>query len=59
MISVDETDFVKKGACSLGVSRQYCGRLGKRENCQAGVFLAYANKNGHALYDCQLYIPKK
>lgn len=59
MISVDETDFVKKGDCSPGVSRQYCGRLGKRENCQAGVFLAYANKKGHALYDCQLYIPKK
>lgn len=59
MISVDETDFIKKGDCSPGVSRQYCGRLGKRENCQAGVFLAYANQEGHALYDCQLYIPKK
>lgn len=58
MISVDETDFVKKGDYSPGVSRQYCGRLGKRENCQAGVFLAYANSEGHALYDCQLYIPK-
>lgn len=59
MISVDESDFIKKGNKSPGVARQYCGRLGKRENCQAGVFTAYASKNGHALMDERLYIPKK
>lgn len=42
MLSVDESSFVKKGTHSIGVKRQYCGRLGKRGNCQAGVFLAYA-----------------
>jgi SRSO17 transposase len=43
MISIDESDFVKKGNASPGVARQYCGRLGKTENCQAGVFAAYSS----------------
>jgi SRSO17 transposase len=42
-IHVDESGFVKKGTESVGVKRQYCGRLGKVENCQVGVFLGYAN----------------
>ena len=59
MLCIDESDFVKKGTYSPGVARQYCGRLGKNENCQAGVFLAYSNSQGHALLDARLYIPKK
>lgn len=59
MLSVDDTGFVKKGKHSVGVKRQYCGRLGKTENCQAGVFLAYAGDNGYGLVDCELYIPQE
>lgn len=58
MLSVDESDFVKKGKESAGVKRQYCGRLGKTENCQAGVFLAYAGDEGYGLVDRALYIPE-
>jgi len=58
-LSVDESDFVKKGEDSAGVARQYCGRLGKRENCQAGVFLSYASEFGIGLVDSALYLPEK
>ena len=57
MLSVDESDFPKKGKHSAGVKRQYCGRLGKTENCQAGAFAAYAGDNGYGLVDKALYIP--
>ena len=59
MLSVDDTGFVKKGKHSAGVKRQYCGRLGKTENCQSGVFLACAGDNGYGLVDCELYIPRE
>lgn len=59
MLSVDDTGFVKKGKHSAGVKRQYCGRLGKTENCQPGVFLAYAGDNGYDLVDNELYIPQE
>jgi len=58
MLSVDESDFQKKGKDSAGVTRQYCGSIGKTENCQAGVFCAYAGDNGYGLIDRDLYIPK-
>jgi SRSO17 transposase len=57
-LSVDESDFVKKGKESAGVARQYCGRLGKRENCQAGVFVSYATEKGKGLVDSRLYLPE-
>lgn len=57
-LSVDDSGFVKKGNDSAGVARQYCGRLGKTENCQAGVFLSYASEKGYGLLDGRLYIPK-
>jgi len=56
--SIDESDFVKKGTNSAGVARQYCGRVGKRENCQSGVFLSYASEKGYGLLEAKLYIPK-
>ena len=59
MLSVDDTSFVKKGKHSAGVKRQYCGCLGKTENCQSGVFLACAGDKGYGLVDYELYIPKE
>jgi SRSO17 transposase len=58
VLVVDETGFVKKGASSAGVQRQYSGTAGRVENCQLGVFLAYASPKGRALVDRELYLPK-
>jgi SRSO17 transposase len=55
----DETGFPKKGEDSAGVARQYCGTLGKVDNCQVGVFAAYASKYGYSLVDKRLFIPEK
>jgi len=55
----DESGFVKKGSDSIGVARQYCGTLGKVENCQVGVFAGYVSENGYALVDKRLFIPEK
>jgi SRSO17 transposase len=46
MITVDSCEFVKKGKESVGVTRQYCGTLGKVENCQSGVFVGYSSHKG-------------
>ena len=54
---VDETGFLKKGAKSVGVQRQYTGPAGKTENCQVGVFLTYVGPQGHAFLDRRLYLP--
>ena len=51
VLMVDESGFVKKGKESVGVARQYCGSLGKVENCQVGVFAAYVSDKGHAFID--------
>jgi SRSO17 transposase len=56
---VDETGFIKKGENSVGVKRQYTGTVGKRENCQVGVFLAYASERGQAFIDRELYLPEE
>lgn len=56
---IDESGFVKKGVCSAGVKRQYCGRVGKIENCQVGVYLGYIAPHGHALLDRELYVPQE
>lgn len=57
VLVVDETGFPKQGHHSAGVARQYCGTLGKRANCQVGVFLGYASPRGHAGIDRALYLP--
>ncbi len=57
-IHLDESGFPKKGNDSAGVKRQYCGRLGKVENCQVGVFLGYSNGNKRILIDKRLYLPE-
>ena len=58
MISVDSSEFIKKGKESVGVSRQYCGAIGKVENCQSGVFLGYSSKKGYGLLTSRLYMPE-
>jgi SRSO17 transposase len=54
----DPSAFPKHGAASVGVQRQWCGRLGKVENCQVGVYLAYVSRADHALVDARLYLPE-
>jgi SRSO17 transposase len=58
VLVIDPSSFVKKGTESCGVKRQWCGRLGKVENCQVGVFLCYAAGGGHAPVDRRLYLPE-
>lgn len=58
VLIIDDTGFVKKGTTSAGVQRQYSGTAGRTENCQIGVFAAYATTRGHALVDRELYLPK-
>jgi SRSO17 transposase len=54
----DESGFPKKGKDSVEVARPYCGSLGKVENCQVGVFAAYASCRGYALLDKRLFVPE-
>lgn len=56
---VDESGFPKKGEHSVGVARQWCGVLGKVENCQVGVFGAYASRRGYTLVDHRLFLPEE
>jgi SRSO17 transposase len=59
VLVVDETGFLKKGRHSAGVARQYSGTAGRIENCQIGVFVAYASRHGQALLDRELYLPEE
>ena len=58
VLVADESGFLKKGTHSAGVARQYSGTAGQVDNCQIGVFLAYASSKGHALIDRALYLPE-
>lgn len=58
VLIVDETGDAKKGRATVGVQRQYSGTLGRIENCQVAVHLAYASGRGHALVDRELYLPR-
>src|ERR1700712_2498054 len=55
----DPSAFAKKGTESVGVQRQWCGRLGKLDNCQVGIYLGYVSRHEHALVDFRLYLPKE
>src|SRR5450631_3719203 len=55
----DPSAFAKKGTESVGVQRQWCGRLGKIDNCQVGIYLGYVSRHEHALVDFRLYLPKE
>jgi SRSO17 transposase len=59
VIIVDSSEFPKQGEHSVGVARQWCGRLGKVDNCQSGVFTAYASRQGYTLVDRRLYLPEE
>lgn len=56
---VDDTGFPKKGTHSVGVARQYCGQLGKQDNCQVAVSLSLATEHGSVPIDWRLYLPKE
>ena len=56
---IDDSGTPKAGKSSAGVSRQYCGKLGKVENCQVGVFATLAKGSSYAMVDAQLYLPEE
>jgi SRSO17 transposase len=58
VIVFDPSAFAKEGAASVGVQRQWCGRLGKTENCRVGVYMAYVSRKEHAIVDTRLYLPE-
>ena len=58
VLSADSSEFAKQGKDSVGVARQYCGRLGKTENCQSGVFIGYSSPKGYVLLDRRLFLPE-
>jgi SRSO17 transposase len=55
----DPSGFPKSGSESVGVARQWCGRLGKVDNCQVALYLGYVSRKGHTLVDARLYLPKE
>jgi SRSO17 transposase len=59
ILVLDPSGFPKSGIESCGVARQWCGRLGKQDNCQLGVFLIYAASGGYAPLDRRLYLPRE
>ncbi|MGD9855359.1 MAG: IS701 family transposase [Planctomycetaceae bacterium] len=59
VIVFDPSAFPKSGKASVGVARQWCGRLGKVDNCQVAVYMGYASSREHALVDLRLYLPKE
>jgi SRSO17 transposase len=58
VLVLDPSAFAKKGRESVGVQRQWCGRLGKMENCQVGIYLGYVSSREHALVDFRLFLPR-
>jgi SRSO17 transposase len=59
VLTLDGSDFLKQGQASVGVKRQYCGEVGQRANCQAGVYLGYASRQGYTLVDRRLSLPQE
>src|SRR5512142_457043 len=59
VIVFDPSAFAKKGTKSVGVARQWCGRLGKVENCEVGVYMAYVSRKEHTIVNTRLYLPKE
>ncbi len=59
VIVFDPSGFAKKGLKSVGVARQWCGRLGKVDNCQVGIYIAYVSRKEHVIFNMRLYIPRE
>jgi len=59
VLVIDPSGVLKQGKASVGVARQWCGRAGKVDNCQVGVYLGYVTRQEHALVDTRLYLPKE
>lgn len=59
VIAFDPSAFPKSGPHSVGTQRQWCGRLGKLDNCQVGVFMGYVSREDHTLVNMRLYLPKE
>jgi SRSO17 transposase len=59
VIVIDPSGFPKQGKRSVGVARQWCGRLGKVDNCQVGVYMAYVSRQDYALVNTRLYLPRE
>jgi len=59
VIVFDPSAFIKQGKKSVGVSRQWCGRWGKTDNCQVGVYMGYVSSEEHGLVDVRLYLPEE
>ena len=59
VIVFDPSGFPKKGTKSVGVAKQWCGRLGKVERCQVGIYMGYVTRTEHAIVDVRLYLPKE
>ena len=58
VLLIDGSEVPKQGSHSVGVARQWCGHTGKKDNCQAGVYLGYASRRGYTLLDRRLYLPE-
>ena len=58
VLIIDPSSFARKGRDSVGVKRQFCGRLGKVDTCQVGLFMAYASPKGHTLVHAELHLPE-
>ena len=59
VLTLDGSACLKQGQAAVGVKRQYGGEVGKRANCQAGVFLGYASRTGYPLWERRLYLPQE
>ena len=59
VLVIDPSAFPKSGRQSVGVARQWCGRLGKVDNCQVAIYLGYVSRKGHTLVDQRLFLPKE
>ena len=59
VLLIDDSGTPKTGKSSAGVSRQYCGKLGKIENCKVGIFATLTKNSSYTIVDAKLYLPEE